>query len=258
MKLPISCLKVVICAILSLGLIFLSPGYSAESYKNFHAAIYARAYEVEKMADLNWLKERFDVMSKFIKVDKVYLETHRDLLIVNETIINQARKFFADRGIQTAGGITLTIDESNRFKTFCYSKPEDRQKVKEIIEHTARLFDEVILDDFFFTSCKCELCIKAKGDKSWTQFRLELLDRGERKLIVEPAKAVNPKVKMVIKYPNWYEHFQGLGFNLETEPKIFDGLYTGTETRDPVYSQQHLQQYQGYLIFRYFKNIKPD
>jgi hypothetical protein len=61
---------------------------------------------------------------------------------------------------------------------------------------------------------------------------------------------------MVIKYPNWYEHFQGLGFNLETEPKIFDGLYTGTETRDRTFDQ-HLQQYLGYSIFRYFENIKP-
>jgi hypothetical protein len=45
---------------------------------------------------------------------------------------------------------------------------------------------------------------------------------------------VNPKVKVVVKFPNWYEHFQGLGFNLKDEPKIFDGIYTGTETRDAV------------------------
>jgi hypothetical protein len=78
-----------------------------------------------------------------------------------------------------------------------------------------------------------------------------------RNLVVGPAKAVNPKVKMVIKYPNWYEHFQGCGFNLEAQPKIFDGIYTGTETRDPVHTDQHLQQYEGYLIYRYFENIKP-
>ncbi|MGA9406133.1 MAG: hypothetical protein WBW71_03265, partial [Bacteroidota bacterium] len=72
-----------------------------------------------------------------------------------------------------------------------------------------------------------------------------------------PAKAVNPKVKIVIKFPNWYEHFQGLGFDLAKEPKLFDGIYTGTETRDPVHSGQHLQQYESYLIYRYFENIKP-
>jgi hypothetical protein len=83
------------------------------------------------------------------------------------------------------------------------------------------------------------------------------MDDAARNLVVGPAKAVNPKVKFVIKFPNWYEHFPYLGFDLENEPKIFEGIYTGTETRDPEFSDQHLQPYEGYSIFRYFENIKP-
>jgi hypothetical protein len=79
-----------------------------------------------------------------------------------------------------------------------------------------------------------------------------------RDLVLEPAHAVNPNAKVVIKYPNWYEHFHGLGFNLASQPSRFDSIYTGTETRDPVWSNQHLQPYHGYSIFRYFSNIKPD
>jgi hypothetical protein len=240
------------------GIIVLGFGCcSAWGYQNFEVAVYSRAYETREMKDPNWLRPRWDEIVRQVKVDKVYLETHRDMIMVDEDTIIKAKKFFADRGVRTAGGITLTVSERNRFQTFCYTNPEQRQKVKEIVEFTARLFDEVILDDFFFTNCKCELCIKAKGDKSWTQFRLALLEEAARELIIKPAKAVNPKVKMVIKYPNWYEHFQGLGYNLKAEPKLFDAIYTGTETRDPVRSNQHLQQYQGYLIFRYLENIKP-
>ena len=58
------------------------------------------------------------------------------------------------------------------------------------------------------------------------------MDEAGRNLVMKPAHAVNPKVKVSIKYPNWYDHFQDLGFNLETQPKYFDGVYTGTETRD--------------------------
>jgi hypothetical protein len=208
------------------------------------------------MADPNWLDSRWQDITKQVHVDKVYLETHRDLLIVDDDTLNKAKAYFHKLGIRTAGGITLTVNERNWFETFCYSNPEHRQKVKEIVEHTARHFDEIILDDFFFTSCKCHLCIAAKGEKTWNQYRLELLAEAARSLIIDPAKAVNPKVKVVIKYPNWYEHFQGLGFNLEKEPAMFDGLYTGTETRDPS-GNQHLQPYLGYLIFRYFENLKP-
>ena len=38
---------------------------------------------------------------------------------------------------------------------------------------------------------------------------------------------------------------------------MFDGIYTGTETRDPVITDQHLQQYESYEIIRYFENIAP-
>jgi len=230
---------------------------SANSYENFEVAVYSRAQDTQQMEDLNWLEPIWNEISRQVHVDKIYLETHRDMFLVDEETIAKAKKFFEDRGVRTAGGITLTVNERKRFQTFCYTKPESRQRVKEIVEYTARLFDEVILDDFFFTNCKCESCIEAKGNKSWTQFRLDLLEEASRELIIGPAKAVNPKATMVIKYPNWYEHFQGLGYNLEAEPKLFDKIYTGTETRDPIRSNQHLQQYQSYLILRYLENVKP-
>lgn len=227
------------------------------NYRNFVVSVYTRSYEVQKMADLNWLKERWKLITSQCKVDKIYLETHRDLVTAEEKSLVQAKRFFEDQGVQTAGGITYTINESNRFETFCYTRPEIREKAKWIAEYTAKHFDEFILDDFFFTSCKCEACIRAKGDRTWTRFRLELMREAGKTLIIDPAKAVNPKVKVIIKYPNWYEHFQGLGFDLEQQPAMFDGIYTGTETRHPTHNGQHLQQYESYGIIRYFENIAP-
>ena len=159
-------------------------------------------------------------------------------------------------GIETAGGITYTINEANSFETFCYSNPEHREMVRKIAEHTAKHFDEFILDDFFFTSCKSDIEIKAKGTQSWTEYRLKLMTEAGRDLVLKPAKKVNPRVKVIIKYPNWYDHFQGLGFNLEEGPQLFDGVWTGTETRDPA-GNQHLQNYLSYNIIRYFDNLRP-
>jgi hypothetical protein len=230
---------------------------TADRYEHFAAAIYARAYEVRDMGDVEKLRARFDVMQKHVKVSKVYLETHRDKILVEGETLEKAKKFFEERGVRTAGGITLTIDERNRFQTFCYSNPEHRSWVQRVVEHTARHFDEIILDDFFFTSCKSDVEIRARGERSWTEYRLALLDEAARNLILAPARKVNPNVEVVIKYPNWYDHFQGLGFNLETGPQIFDAIYTGTETRDAVRSAQHLQPYHGYQIFRYLDNLRP-
>ena len=226
------------------------------NYKNFDVALYARYYETRQMNDPAWLESHWEAVSKNMKVDKIYLETSRDMLVVDQATLDQAKKFFLGKGLKVSGGITVTVSEANQLETYCYSNPEHRQKLKDIVQFTAKNFDEFILDDFFFTDCKADSDIAAKGNRTWTQFRLAQMDEAGRNLVVAPARAVNPKVKVIIKYPNWYDHFQYLGFNLETEPKFFDKIYTGTETRDPT-GNQHLQQYHGYSIVRYFENLKP-
>ncbi|MDA3817611.1 MAG: hypothetical protein PF486_09560 [Prolixibacteraceae bacterium] len=251
-------MKILHSTTLLLLVILLVPQLKAQNkYNNFEVSVYTRAYEVQKMEDPEWLASTWKTISSQLDVDKIYLETHRDKQIVDEATMKKAIAFFEERGIEVQGGITYTINESNDFETYCYTKPDHRKKVQEIMEYTASFFDEVILDDFFFTSCKCEKCVEAKGDKSWSEYRLELMTEASKNLIIGPAKEVNPDVKVIIKYPNWYEHFHELGFNLETEPAIFDGLYTGTETRDAVFSNQHLQPYLSYLVFRYYNNLKP-
>ena len=230
---------------------------SLPAYDNFKVAVYCRAQEVSKMSDPAWLEAQWKIISSQVHVDKVYIETHRDGVIVPDETLQAAKAFFAAHHISVAGGITFTVDEANRFETFCYSNPEHRAKVKSIAEHTARNFDEIILDDFFFTSTKSALDIAARGNRSWTEYRLDVMVGAARDLVIGAAKAVNPKVKVVIKYPNWYDHFSGCGFNLADGPKRFDGIYTGTETRDAVVIAQHLQPYLGYNIIRYFENLAP-
>lgn len=232
------------------------PSYVEAKHNHFKVSVYVRAAEVQKMKDTQWLESSWSAISSQLDVDKIYLETHRDLLIVDDATIEKAKKFFLKQGLEVAGGITYTINESNEFETFCYSDPEHRKMVQKIAETTARHFDEFLLDDFFFTSCKSPVEVAAKGNMTWTEYRLQLMNDAAKNLVIGPAKAVNPKVKVIIKYPNWYDHFQGLGFNLEDGPKLFDGIWTGTETRDPA-SAQHLQNYLSYNIIRYFENLRP-
>jgi hypothetical protein len=229
----------------------------AAAYENFKVAVYCRAQEVQKMADPAWLAASWEAVSREVHVDKVYIETHRDRILVDGATLAAAKRFFTDRGVKVAGGITFTVKEPNRYETFSYSNPAHRRQVREITEHTAKHFDEVILDDFFFTSTKSELDVRAKGNRSWTSYRLAVMDEAARNLVLGPARRVNPRVKVVIKYPNWYEHFPALGFDLGRGPRLFDGVYTGTETRDAIRSAQHLQPYQSYSIMRYFENVTP-
>ena len=250
-------LKALVAAVLLAGLSLAASTATAPGYKNFGVAVYVRAYEVREMKDQKLLEARWSVIEQQIKVSKVYLEVHRDGIIPDEESLAAAKKFFADRGIKTSAGIATVVSERNRFQSFCYLAADERAKLKQVVEYAARHFDEIILDDFFFTNCKSEAAIQAKGSKSWTRYRLDLMEEVSKNLIIAPARAVNPKVTLIIKYPNWYEHYQYLGYNVEAEPKLFDKVYTGTETRDPVYGGQHLQQYLGYDLVRWLENVKP-
>jgi hypothetical protein len=229
----------------------------AGNYQNFGVAVYIPVTIVKTFADPKVLQSEWDLINSQVKVDKVYIEVHRDRILADDKLLDDVKAFFVSHGVQVAAGSAFSDLEADQFKSYCYTNPADRDFVKKVAELAARHFDEFILDDFFFVNTKTDSDIAAKGDRSWTDFRLALMDDAGANLILKGAKDVNPKIKVVIKYPNWYEHFQGLGFDLDKGPKMFDGIYTGTETRDPVFTDQFLQQYESYQIIRYFENIKP-
>src|ERR1035437_7032746 len=229
---------------------------AASQYTNFSVAVYIPINVVQSFDNPKKLEADWDCIRRQLKVDKVYIEVQRDRRLLSDEQAERVKKFFLDHGVQVAGGMALSEGSiGGQFQSFCYTDEKDRAFIKSAAEFAARHFDEVIQDDFFFITTKTDSDIAAKRNKSWSQFRMELTDDAAENLLVKPAKAVNPKVKMVVKYPNWYEHFQGAGFDLERGPKIFDGIYTGTETRDPEITDQHLQQYESYEIIRYFDNV---
>jgi hypothetical protein len=231
---------------------------AVDSQNSFETVVYIPVAGMLKMKDHQWLESTWATISSQLHVDKVYIETYRSRVLADDQVIEDAKKFFVNHGVKIAGAICYSDSDNGQFVSFVYTKQGDRDYVKHVSEFTARHFDEIILDDFFFANTKTPSDIAAKGDQSWTDFRVKLMDDVSRELVVGPARAVNPKVKITIKFPNWYEHFQGNGYDLDQEPKIFDAIYAGTETRDPVETDQNLQQYEGYAIVRYFENIAPE
>ena len=238
---------------------FCSMASAHGAYQNFTAAIYIPAMATRQLADAQTLERQYSRIASQLRFDKVYLEVYRNGQFADEASLARIKKFFAAHGIAVSGGVTLAAGgHAGQFGTFDYENPQDRAECQRAVELAARNFDEVILDDFFFYTTKSDADIAAKASRTWTQYRLEKMREVAQTLVLDAARAVNPRVRMIIKYPNWYEHFQGLGYDLDQEAKHFDGIYTGTETRDPNITDQLLQQYESYLIVRYYDNIRPD
>lgn len=232
-------------------------------YKNFKTVTYCVAGWVNHITEEE-LHEQADFLQKYVGIDKIYLETYRDEFAKKEKL-DMFKRVMKDYGIEVSGGITTVtpdLNESDKkrqrlFNTFCYCNEPMRARLKEISEYTASQFDEFIIDDFFFTQCQCEDCIREKGERSWEEFRLEKMLEVSRNLIIGPAKKVNPKVHIIIKYPNWRESFAQTGYNPGQQPEIFDSIYTGTETRHGAQTDQHLPRYLSYSLMRYFESVAP-
>ncbi|MBR1742006.1 MAG: hypothetical protein IJ733_09105 [Lachnospiraceae bacterium] len=230
-------------------------------FKNIKTVVYIPAQVAASFTEEK-LSAEYGFLEKYIGLDKVYLETHRWDCDVEEEQIKRIKGFLEGKGVEVSGGITTTIDDfdgaeagkQRLFGTFCYTDPAMRERIKRISEYTAGLFDEVILDDFYFTNCTCERCIKEKGDRDWVTFRRELMKDVSENLIVRPARAVNSDVRMVIKYPNWRESYHFTGYLPDEQREIFDATFIGTETRSPSCTDQHLPEYLSYALVRYMEN----
>ena len=240
-------------------------------YRNFLLTTYFVAHATARVTREE-LEKQLAFVEKHLRLDKVYLEPWRGELASHEQI-EMCREVFQAHGVQVEGGITTVMrtpegakPKARLFDTLCYNDPVMRQKLKEVSAYTARHFDAFIIDDFFFTNCMCPDCVREKEaynrqhgitDGSWQQYRLDLMRRVSEEDIIGPAKAANPNCKITIKYPNWAESFQETGYNPAEQRKVFARIYTGTETRDPVTTDQHLPRYLSYSLMTYFENMWP-
>jgi hypothetical protein len=236
-----------------------AAGAETEPYKNFKVTVFIPVQVVERMGrDPAWMESGWKQISGRLHVDKVFIENYRSGTVADDATLDRVKQFFQSHGVQVAGGMALLAPGGGgQFQTLDYTNSKDRALVEKASAQAARHFDEFILDDLFFTNTKSESDIAAKGKRDWDDFRMQMMDEVSRDLILKPALAANPKVHVIIKFPNFYPSFQGMGFDLEQQPKIFPEIWTGDETREPLTTDQQLQQYESYEIFRYFENIAP-
>ena len=203
-------------------------------------------------------------------ITKVYMESFRDGYQAEKPALLHARQRFLDAGFDVSGCVTTTGvgKPTGGYKPLsCYTDKPTQEKLKAIFEYAAGMFDEIMIDDFWFTDCKCPECDKARaarkatiGDTSypvagdtWEDYRGELLLQLSRNYILGAARRVNPKVRIIIKYPQWYDSFHERGYDVERETRDFDRIWVGTETRDR--DQKGAPQYEGYFIMRWLGKL---
>jgi hypothetical protein len=197
-------------------------------------------------------------------VSKVYLETFRKNITASREDLQAAIDCFAEAGIATAGCVT-TCGFGKRATDWdllpCFTDPDNQAALGPVFRYAAELFDEIMIDDFLFHCCACEDCERAKGSRSWSQFRRDLMLKLSREQILAPAREVNPGVRIIIKFPQWYDLLHERGYDVARQSEAFDRIWVGTETRDPYRPDDGLPrvpQYEAYYIMRWLNDLGGD
>ena len=192
-------------------------------------------------------------------ISKVYVETFRDGYQADAETLKTARDFFLKNGLKVSGCVTTTglgKPSTGWNVAACYTNRANQQHLASIFKFAAGIFDEIMIDDFFFTDCTCSECATAKGNESWREYRDKLMLRMSRENVLGAARSVNPKVKIILKFPQWYDNFQNRGYVVDAETALYDRIWVGTELRDPSSDQWgHKQQYEGFFLYRWLSDI---
>jgi len=192
-------------------------------------------------------------------INKVYVEAFRDGYQADAETLRAARDLFRQSGLKVSGCVTTTglgKPSSGWQVAACYTNRKNQERLESVFRFTAGIFDEIMIDDFFFTDCECSECAAAKGAMSWRQYREKLMLAMSRDRVLGPARQVNPQVKIILKFPQWYDRFQERGYVVDKETALYDRIWVGTELRDPSSDEWgHKQQYEGFFIYRWLAEI---
>ncbi|MHC4692634.1 MAG: hypothetical protein ACYS67_07820 [Planctomycetota bacterium] len=192
-------------------------------------------------------------------VTHVFIETYRGRYTAERKVLQNAKARFTAAGFDVSGCVTTTKIgkiSTNWKEISCYTDKGTQEQLQKIFEYTASIFGQVMIDDFLFTDCECQECKEGRSDKTWADYRCELMVRMSRDRILKPARAVNPDVKIIIKYPQWYDNFHNRGYEVLLQTADYDKIWVGTETRDYDNARWGRKvQYEAYYIMRWLGDI---
>ncbi|MDX9974674.1 MAG: hypothetical protein RBU21_16940 [FCB group bacterium] len=189
-------------------------------------------------------------------IGSVVLESYRGGLSLDEAALVAARDRFRAAGFETLGGLMPVAGEGFgkkgegaevRLGFFCYSAEETVAALEGEIRKLSRVFDQVVIDDAFLTSCRCDGCEKVRAGRPWPEFRRDLLC-GVAERWARAAHEEKAAVNFTVKFPQYYDRLHLFGYDAERFPRIFDSVWIGTETRNPETPRfGYTEPYQGYF-----------
>jgi hypothetical protein len=215
-------------------------------WKHIKAALFFTGPDVQAL--LATPEQRRATLAYFapLRLSKVYLEgSHRESHAGGT--LREIVKALKAEGLQVSGAVV----PAGKRGPFCYNDARDMETLEGRVRELAELVDEIIVDDWLFTTCTCAKCLAGRGNDSWADYRSRLVAEKAKLHLIGAAKRVRANVRVIIKYPNWYEGHRQHGYDVARETPEFDAVSVGIETRQRATHDQHIPIYSGYVFQRW-------
>ena len=246
-----------------------APGTQWESARSrisdLRLGSYATSQQVEQLAtDETFRAHAWEAIQR-MGITKLYVEVYRGGHAVSSEQLVFVRDWLRQKGLDVVGGIAtvpggaIGVRQEGPLDWFNWQNDKTQRDLEKITRRAAPLFDTFIIDDFLCTGDVSEESRLAKGDRSWGEYRRALLTRVAQSVFVDPARQTNPRITMIVKYPQWYDRFHLFGYDTQTLPRLFDRVWVGTETRGRNTRRfGFVQPYEGFVNYRWLAGIAGD
>ncbi len=209
--------------------------------------------------------ERVAPLLKRLQVSRVFLEGRRGDEYVPPETLRAVRNRLTRLGFQTSGGIatvpgkTFGARHDGKLGWLNWEAEKTRTDIARFFTENAAVFDELIVDDFYCTADTSPASEQARGARSWSQYRQDLLVSLIDPMMLRPARATRPAVRLIVKFPQWYDRFHLFGYDPARMPAAFDQVWVGTEVRNPETQRMgFVQPTEGYINFRWLQSVIGD
>jgi hypothetical protein len=236
--------------------------YATSRKSDLQLSVYITAHTVEQQFYTESGRREAISVLRCNGISKVYVEVYRPGMVVPTELLKNTVSLLEKNGFEVVGGIATLpggetgVAQQGPLTWLNWQNPKTQADMKKIMEDSAPYFDTFILDDFFCTADTSSESKTAKGDRTWSEYRRSMLTEIAQSVFINTAKLKNPGITMIIKYPQWYDRFHQFGYDVATEPALFDKVYVGTETRGQ-YTQRYgfVQPYEGFVNYRWISTL---
>jgi hypothetical protein len=237
-------------------------GGCAAAQEPLRMSVYATAGDVQQNLMTPEGRERVAAALKDLNITGIFLEGRRGDSYVSPEQMKPVRDFFLARGFRVSGGIATVpgrewgTRQNGPYGWLNYQSAKTQRQIAEFFRENAGVFDEIIIDDFYCSEDTSPESDKARGARDWGQYRRDLLVGLLPSMVFEPARAVRPDVKLIIKYPQWYDRFHLFGYEPARMSAPFNRVWVGTEVRNPKTQRMgYVQPFESFVNFRWIAAV---